>query len=152
MRGFVNDPRKIVLIREGQGDPMEAGPGAASGPGIRDRIRTQAPFPEGTLIQAMTLGEQSEIPRAIQDRFNRTGTSHIIAISGFNVGIIALIAFFLIRTLLKTSEYPASAVQHPEALGPVRLRAGRLLRLRRGARHVDGEGPAHDAGPARHRS
>jgi competence protein ComEC len=53
----------------------------------------------------MTLGEQSEIPRDIQDRFNRTGTSHIIAISGFNVGIIALIAFFVIRTLLKTSEY-----------------------------------------------
>jgi competence protein ComEC len=53
----------------------------------------------------MTLGEQSEVPRAIQDRFNRTGTSHIIAISGFNVGIIALISFFLIRTLLKSSEY-----------------------------------------------
>jgi competence protein ComEC len=53
----------------------------------------------------MTLGEQSEVPRSIQDRFNRTGTSHIIAISGFNVGIIALISFFLIRTMLKSSEY-----------------------------------------------
>jgi competence protein ComEC len=103
VRGFVNDPRKIVLIREGQGDPMRQALEQFR-TRIRDRIRSQAPFPEGTLIQAMTLGEQSEIPRAIQDRFNRTGTSHIIAISGFNVGIIALIAFFLIRTLLKTSE------------------------------------------------
>ena len=104
VRGFVNDPRKIVLIREGQGDPMRLALEQFR-TRIRDRIRAQAPFPEGTLIQAMTLGEQSEIPRDIQDRFNRTGTSHIIAISGFNVGIIALIAFFLIRTLLKTSEY-----------------------------------------------
>ena len=103
VRGFVNDPRKIVLIREGQGDPARQALEQFR-TRIRDRIRSQAPFPEGTLIQAMTLGEQSEIPRAIQDRFNRTGTSHIIAISGFNVGIIALIAFFLIRTLLKTSE------------------------------------------------
>jgi competence protein ComEC len=103
VRGFVNDPRKIILIREGQGDPARQALEQFR-TRIRDRIRAEAPFPEGTLIQAMTLGEQSEIPRAIQDRFNRTGTSHIIAISGFNVGIIALIAFYLVRTLLKTSE------------------------------------------------
>lgn len=104
VRGFVDDPRKIVLIREGQGEPWRQSLERFR-TGIRDRIRSQAPFPEGTLIQAMTLGEQSEIPREIQDRFNRTGTSHIIAISGFNVGIIALITFFVIRALLKTSEY-----------------------------------------------
>jgi len=104
VRGFVNDARKIVLIREGQGHPLRQALEQFR-TGIRDRIRAQAPYPEGTLIQAMTLGEQSEVPRAIQDRFNRTGTSHIIAISGFNVGIIALISFFLIRTLLKSSEY-----------------------------------------------
>jgi len=104
VRGFVDDPRKIVLIREGQGSPWRQSLERFRTV-IRERIRSRAPFPEGTLIQAMTLGEQSEIPREIQDRFNRTGTSHIIAISGFNVGIIALIAFFVIRTLLKTSEY-----------------------------------------------
>jgi competence protein ComEC len=104
LRGFVSDPQKIVLIREGQGDPARQALEKFR-TRIRDRIRSQAPFPEGTLIQAMTLGEQSEIPRDIQDRFNRTGTSHIIAISGFNVGIIALITFFLIRMLLKTSEF-----------------------------------------------
>lgn len=104
VRGFVNDARKIVLIREGQGHPLRQALEQFR-TRIRDRIRAQAPYPEGTLIQAMTLGEQSEVPRAIQDRFNRTGTSHIIAISGFNVGIIALISFLLIRTLLKSSEY-----------------------------------------------
>ena len=102
--GFVKDPRKIVVIREGQGTPLRQSLERFRTV-IRERIRDLAPFPESTLIQAMTLGEQSEIPRDIQDRFNRTGTSHIIAISGFNVGVIALIAFFLVRTLLKTSEY-----------------------------------------------
>ena len=104
VRGFVNEPGKIVSDPRGTGQSGNTGHGAVPDPDPRP-IRSQAPFPEGTLIQAMTLGEQSEIPRDIQDRFNRTGTSHIIAISGFNVGIIALITFFLIRTLLKTSEY-----------------------------------------------
>ncbi len=104
VRGFVKDPQKIVLIREGQGNPLRQSLERFRTI-IRERISALAPFPESTLIQAMTLGEQSEIPRDIQDRFNRTGTSHIIAISGFNVGVIALIAFFLVRTLLKTSEF-----------------------------------------------
>ena len=69
VRGFVNDPRKIVLIREGQGDPARQALEQFR-TRIRDRIRSQAPFPEGTLIQAMTLGEQSEIPGT-----SRTGST-----------------------------------------------------------------------------
>ena len=104
VRGHVDDPRKIVLIREGQGQPWRQSLERFR-TRIRDRIRAQAPFPEATLIQALTLGEKSEMPRHLLDQFARTGTAHILAISGLHVGIIALIAFFLVRTLLKTSEY-----------------------------------------------
>jgi competence protein ComEC len=103
VRGFVNDQRKIVLIREGQGHPFREALERFR-TRIRDRIRAQAPFPEGALIQALTLGEKNEMPREVLDRFCRTGTAHILAISGLHVGIIALIAFFLIRMLLKSSE------------------------------------------------
>lgn len=72
---------------------------------LRTAIREHAGSPEGEIIQAMILGEQSEIPREIMDTFSRTGTTHIIAISGFNIGIIAAFSFFVIRTLLKSSEY-----------------------------------------------
>ncbi len=104
VRAFVDDPRKIVLIREGQGTPWRQSLERFRSH-IRDRIRTRAPFPEATLIQALTLGEKSEMPRHLLDQFARTGTAHILAISGLHVGIIALIAFFLVRSLLKTSEY-----------------------------------------------
>jgi competence protein ComEC len=39
------------------------------------------------------------------EKFNITGTSHILAISGFNVGIIALWSLVVIRRLFKISEY-----------------------------------------------
>ncbi|NPV03229.1 MAG: DNA internalization-related competence protein ComEC/Rec2 [Syntrophaceae bacterium] len=104
VRGHVDDPRKIVIIREGVGLPWRQTLERFR-TRIRDRIRSQAPFPEGTLIQALALGEKSEMPRQLLDQFARTGTAHILAISGLHVGIIALIAFFVVRTLLKTSEY-----------------------------------------------
>lgn len=39
------------------------------------------------------------------EKFNRTGTTHIIAISGFNIGIVAVFSLFTIRLLLRCSEY-----------------------------------------------
>jgi competence protein ComEC len=70
----------------------------------RNTILEKAPGTEGKIIQAMILGDQKEIPREVMEKFNRTGTTHIIAISGFNIGIVAVFALFLIRLCLK-SEY-----------------------------------------------
>ncbi|MBM4314601.1 MAG: DUF4131 domain-containing protein, partial [Deltaproteobacteria bacterium] len=89
VRGFVNDASGIVVLRSETGNPLRT-----MMERFRDRIRTSiqqtAPSIEGKIIQAMILGEQKEIPRETMDRFNRTGTTHIIAISGFNIGIVAV--------------------------------------------------------------
>jgi competence protein ComEC len=61
--------------------------------------------PEGEIIQAMILGDQKEIPKDVMENFNRTGTTHIIAISGFNIGIIAFLSFIIIRLIMKSSSY-----------------------------------------------
>lgn len=47
------------------------------------------PQPEASLLAGILLGVESQIPRAVEDAFNRTGTSHVIAISGFNITIVA---------------------------------------------------------------
>ncbi len=47
------------------------------------------PEPECALLSGILLGEESTIPANLQNAFKRTGTSHIIAISGFNISIIA---------------------------------------------------------------
>jgi ComEC/Rec2-related protein len=56
------------------------------------------------VIQSVILGDAKEIPENVSENFNRTGTSHIIAISGFNIGIIAAFFFFLFRAALSRSE------------------------------------------------
>jgi len=53
------------------------------------RVELLFPEPEASLFAGILLGEDSQIRPSIREAFNRTGTSHIIAISGFNLTIIA---------------------------------------------------------------
>lgn len=103
LRGTL-DKSGYVVIRAGCGHPLKSCLEKFRTT-LRRIIRTHAPSPEGEIIQAMILGEQSEIPREVMDRFNQTGTSHIIAISGFNIGIIAAFSFLIVKALTAFSEY-----------------------------------------------
>jgi competence protein ComEC len=47
------------------------------------------PDPEASLIAGILLGADAGLPADLQKDFRDTGTSHIIAISGFNISIIA---------------------------------------------------------------
>ncbi|MEW6400521.1 MAG: ComEC/Rec2 family competence protein [Chloroflexota bacterium] len=49
------------------------------------------PDPEASLLAGILLGVDTGLPREMQDAFKNTGTAHIIAISGFNIAIIAAI-------------------------------------------------------------
>lgn len=51
-------------------------------------------------MAGILLGLEDEIPPKVQDAFRRTGTSHIIAISGFNITILAsLLTWFAVRLI-----------------------------------------------------
>ncbi len=47
------------------------------------------PEPEASLLSGILLGIESGIPQGVREAFNRTATSHIVAISGFNIAIVA---------------------------------------------------------------
>ena len=47
------------------------------------------PEPEASLLAGILLGIESGIPTGLRQAYNATGTAHIIAISGFNIAIIA---------------------------------------------------------------
>ncbi len=47
------------------------------------------PPPEGPLLDGILLGLDQGLPAELETAFRRTGTSHIIAISGFNMTILA---------------------------------------------------------------
>ncbi|OGN09186.1 MAG: hypothetical protein A3J46_03675 [Candidatus Yanofskybacteria bacterium RIFCSPHIGHO2_02_FULL_41_11] len=45
--------------------------------------------PNASFINGILLGTRHGIPNDLKDAFNKTGTSHILAISGYNIAIIA---------------------------------------------------------------
>jgi competence protein ComEC len=57
------------------------------------------PDPEASLLAGILLGEANGLPAPIQQAFKDTGTAHIIAISGFNISIIAGVFMFLFSRL-----------------------------------------------------
>lgn len=65
-----------------------------------DEVRSALPdHPAAGLVAALTVGDRSGLSSADWDVFRVTGTSHLVAISGFNIAIIAGVAFFLCRWL-----------------------------------------------------
>lgn len=52
---------------------------------------------EAGIMQAMVVGDTSRVPARINDLYIRTGTAHILAVSGFNVGIMAAVVFLFLR-------------------------------------------------------
>ena len=53
------------------------------------------PDPEASLLSGILLGVDTGLPNDLQQAFKDTGTAHIIAISGFNIAIIAGLFFTL---------------------------------------------------------
>ena len=65
-----------------------------------DTVYQLWPDPEASLFAGILLGIESGIPAPVQEDFKNTGTSHVIAISGFNITIVAgLFATFFGRIL-----------------------------------------------------
>lgn len=104
LQGFVEHPSTVVLIRENQGNPVRQRIESYR-IRLRDTIRRASQEPESGILEALVVGERSGIPREIREKFNRTGTAHILSISGLHIGIIALVSLWLIRIVLRRSEY-----------------------------------------------
>lgn len=62
--------------------------------------RDDAPDPENAgLLETLVLGERHAVPRAIEDRFLRTGTTHFLAVSGSHLAVIGGFVWYLGRRL-----------------------------------------------------
>lgn len=58
------------------------------------------PDPEASLLVGILLGDETGIPSKLQQAFKNTGTAHIVAISGFNIAIIAGLLVTIFSRLL----------------------------------------------------
>ena len=56
------------------------------------------------VMKALLVGDRNEICPEMKNVFSRTGTAHLLAISGLHIGIVAGLAFFCFRLILSWSE------------------------------------------------
>ena len=63
----------------------------ALGYGLRPR--------EASIVRGMVLGDRSRIPEELQTSFQRSGITHILAISGQHVAVLAALVYFVLRGL-----------------------------------------------------
>lgn len=127
-RGFVSESPDLILIRRGQGNPVKMGIESYRSR-LRHFISRHTSSPEREIILAMILGEQKTIPDDLKERFNQTGTSHIIAISGFNVGLIATFSVLFFLSFMKIFPrlllaWNATKVSYALSLIPILLYTG----------------------------
>ncbi len=89
----------------------EIAPVRTSGPGIRslfDQLRHDLghfwrqtlPPNQANLARALTLGEAAVISPTQRTVFRRTGTAHLLAVSGLHLGLLIAFVFALIRFVL----------------------------------------------------
>lgn len=64
---------------------------------VLNHIQHLWPGEPGALMQAMLIGGRAFFGRELRTNFQRTGTYHILVVSGINVGILAFAFFWLLR-------------------------------------------------------
>jgi competence protein ComEC len=80
-------PRVLVLGHD-TGSLVERWLRAARRAAVRALDRS-LPHPSAALARGIIIGDRRAIPADVSDDFNRSGASHLIAISGFNITILA---------------------------------------------------------------
>lgn len=53
------------------------------------------PFPASALLRALLLGQRQELPIKLMSRFRKSGSLHVLALSGLHVGIIYILLYYL---------------------------------------------------------
>lgn len=75
-----------------------------------EQIKTIVPQPESQLINGLILGIRNELPQQLRDNLSRSGTTHIIALSGFNITIVILFMVSLLKFLPRKISLIASGI------------------------------------------
>ncbi len=66
---------------------------------IESLIFLYLPGLPGSILDAMILGEKKNIPPLVYNSMIKSGTVHILVVSGFNVGIVAFIVMLILRLM-----------------------------------------------------
>ena len=74
---------------------------------ILEKVHAIWPADEAALIDAMVIGDEAFIDRDTRVNFQRSGTYHVLVVSGMNISILAFVMFWALRRL-RIGEIPAT--------------------------------------------
>lgn len=100
---------EVLVLDSGQGNFLLQAIYALKSDAL-DRIYLLWPDPEASLLAGILLGVESGISDQVQKAFRDTGTTHIIAISGFNITIVAGLFTRLFSRLLNKRQAALAAL------------------------------------------
>ena len=75
--------------------------------GVVAKVHELWPPREAALVDAMVIGEEAFIDRDTRVDFQRSGTYHVLVVSGMNVSILAFVVFWTLRRL-RLADIPAT--------------------------------------------
>jgi len=94
----VKKDRKVVLLAKNAGNPLKSFAFKIKHRMREALARNLSPFSAG-ILNALILGDRQDLPAYLMDIFVNLGTVHIIAISGFNVGIVAFLTLLILKII-----------------------------------------------------
>ena len=115
-RGYLAD-RGIAAVGSAKLDDVELLPGFAGSRlelwrsrmhrSVLGKVHDIWPAREAALIDAMVIGDEAFIDRDTRVDFQRSGTYHVLVVSGMNISILAFVVFWSLRRL-RIGEIPAT--------------------------------------------
>jgi competence protein ComEC len=78
-------------------DLRHAGPFDGVREALAEPLRRLVPEPEGGIVRGIVVGERAAVDADLASAFARSGTSHLLAISGFNMTLVAAAVALLAR-------------------------------------------------------
>jgi len=96
---------EIKVLEIGQGSKLKTGLFWLKKKFENVLVRT-LPEPQASFMAGLTLGEKKTLPEDLTEAFKKTGTTHIVALSGYNISILAsffmtIFGWFMLRRNLR---------------------------------------------------
>lgn len=93
---FADKDARYKRLARGKGPPLRAAAIRAK-QALSRRLSRDFEGRDSAFLKALFLGERSDLDEDFKDLFVRTGTMHILAVSGFNIGFIGAVLWLLLR-------------------------------------------------------
>ncbi len=113
----VSDGRRIVPMGRGNlGFPLGLVEGLREP--IRELFQKNLSDQNAALYRALILGERQGIHHNLREPFSIAGVGHVLAVSGLHIGLVAWLAFFVVKSALSLS-YKLILKTNPRTLAAI---------------------------------